>query len=67
MRNTNEDNLVTRCDKCGRLYDDYNQWTLCPHGPLEFPHDDYCWRCDTVKSVHGECVHQSRPSENQHA
>lgn len=50
--------MYTRCEKCERLYDDEGQWTICPHGPIEFPVDDYCPRCDTLKSVHGSCVHQ---------
>lgn len=46
------------CDNCRRLYDDENRWTICPHGPLGFPPDDYCPNCDTLKSIHGPCIHQ---------
>src|SRR4051812_15648923 len=46
------------CDKCHRGYDDASCWTICPHGPLGFANDDYCPKCDTLKPVHGPCVHQ---------
>lgn len=46
------------CETCNRNYDDVSSWTICPHGPLGYPLDDYCTRCDTVKSLHGACKHQ---------
>ena len=61
--------MVIRCSGCGRVYDDAAQWTICPHGPLGFRHDEYCPRCDTLKSVHGPCPHQRKdvPSEEAKA
>ena len=56
--------MVVRCDKCERLYDDAEQWTICPHGPLGYPHDSYCRKCDTIKEVHGLCQHQVEDAEN---
>jgi len=50
--------MEVRCDTCGRVYDDFDCWTICPHSPLGYPHDDLCPKCDTLKSVHGPCVHQ---------
>jgi hypothetical protein len=50
--------MTIKCNLCGRFYDDACRWTICPHGPLGFPHDDYCPRCDTLKTVHGLCRHQ---------
>lgn len=46
------------CNKCGRGYDDAEQWTICPHSPLGMPIDDLCPKCDTLRSVHGPCTHQ---------
>lgn len=56
--------MYVPCDKCGRRYDDAQQWTICPHGPLEFPIDDYCPKCDTLKSIHGMCQHQEEAEAN---
>jgi hypothetical protein len=50
--------MTVQCDKCGRFYDDAECWTLCPHGPLAFPLNDYCYKCDTLRSIHGRCRHQ---------
>lgn len=39
---------------CGRLYDDAEQWTICPHGPLWAPPDAYCREHDLVNcTMHG--------------
>lgn len=50
--------MIVECEKCHRFYDDAKCWTICPHGPLEFPNDHYCPNCDTVKLLHGPCRHQ---------
>ncbi len=26
--------MIVQCEKCGRLYDDTQRWTICPHRPL---------------------------------
>lgn len=52
--------MITLCPKCQRRYDDEQHWTICPHGPLEFALDDYCCKCDTLKSVFGPCIHQQK-------
>jgi hypothetical protein len=52
------------CQKCGRSYDDANQWTICPHSPLDSPINDLCPKCDTLRSVHGPCVHQQSGDQN---
>lgn len=33
---------------CGRVYDDAEQWTICPHNPLDVSADPeaFCWACD---------------------
>jgi hypothetical protein len=52
--------MVVTCDKCHRLYDDAEQWTICPHGPLWAAHDAYCREHDLVNCpMHDE--------ENTHA
>ena len=56
--------MYVRCERCGRGYNDEHQWTICPHSPLGFGVNDYCPRCDTLKTVHGPCRHQQ---EEQHA
>jgi DnaJ-class molecular chaperone len=50
--------MYVRCETCYREYDDEEQWTTCPHGPLGFGVSDYCLKCDTLKTVHGPCRHQ---------
>lgn len=50
--------MIIVCERCGRYYDDSVRWTICPHGPLGFSPEDYCPKCDTLKSVHGSCEHQ---------
>jgi len=57
--------MIVQCIRCGRNYDDENCWTLCPHGPLEYHLDDYCYKCDTLKSIHGPCKHQIEESQNE--
>jgi len=55
---TGEGPMRVQCSICGRYYDDARCWTICPHGPLEFPLGSYCPRCDTVVEIHGKCEHQ---------
>lgn len=58
--------MWVKCMKCNRSYDDSNQWTICPHSPLGQPIDDYCPKCDTLRSIHGPCKHQYiMPKEQQ--
>ena len=45
--------MIVTCDKCERQYDDACRWTICPHGPLGFAHDDYCPNCDVLRSQYG--------------
>jgi hypothetical protein len=40
--------LVVRCEDCGHLYDDAEQWTICPHGPLWAGPKAYCPLHDLV-------------------
>ena len=40
--------MWVQCSKCRRSYDDANQWTICPHGPLWAAPEDYCPDCDLV-------------------
>ena len=54
--------MIVTCSDCNRTYDDVDRWTLCPHGPLGFPLDDYCPKCDTVKTIFGQCPHQESGS-----
>lgn len=51
--------MIVRCNQCQRVYNDAEQWTLCPHTPLGYPVDGYCPQCDTLRSVHGPCRHQA--------
>src|SRR3954470_24150618 len=51
-------NMIQFCEHCHRHYDDADQWTICPHSPLGYAHDDLCPKCDTLRSVHGPCRHQ---------
>jgi hypothetical protein len=53
------------CETCHREYDDAKCWTICPHGPIEWPLTDYCPKCDTVKSLHGLCRHQLEERANK--
>ena len=46
------------CDRCMIGYDDAVRWTICPHSPLGSPVGDLCPKCDTLKTIHGPCVHQ---------
>lgn len=40
---------------CGRLYDDAEAWTICPHGPLWAALDAYCRQHDLVDCrLHGD-------------
>jgi hypothetical protein len=50
--------MRVQCMTCTRTYDDEHCWTICPHSPLGHPVDDLCPICDTLRSVHGPCVHQ---------
>jgi hypothetical protein len=50
--------MLQSCIECDQRYDDAKQWTICPHGPLEFGSQEYCPKCDTLISIHGQCVHQ---------
>ncbi len=34
--------MLVICEKCHRRYDNAEQWTLCPHGPLWAAADAYC-------------------------
>lgn len=27
--------MVVQCEKCGKVYDDTNRWTICPHRSLD--------------------------------
>jgi len=56
--------MIVACDKCGKVYDDEPNWTICPHGPHAFPLDAYCPKCDTVIPLHGKCPHQQTPCPN---
>ncbi len=47
------------CNTCHRSYDDAAQWTICPHSLLGMPVDDLCPQCDTSRSIHGACRHQT--------
>ena len=38
--------MNVKCEKCGVVYDDASRWTICPHGPLNAPHDSYCRKHD---------------------
>jgi hypothetical protein len=48
---------------CGRMYDDAQQWTICPHGPLWAAADGYCVTHDLVwGSLHergADCVQRA--------
>lgn len=37
------------CGACGRLYDDVDQWTICPHGPLWAASSAYDPDTDTIR------------------
>ena len=43
--------MVIRCEKCYSFYNDENQWTICPHGPLWAPLNAYCKKHDLVDCV----------------
>lgn len=57
--------MRTVCPICKFMYDDETCWTICPHGPIAFPLEDYCRKCDTLKSVQGMCLHQKREEEEK--
>lgn len=42
--------MIRRCEEpdCGRVYDDVQQWTICPHNPLDVGAgpEHFCFRCD---------------------
>ena len=38
--------MIITCTQCGANYEDVNRWTICPHGPLDAPHDAYCRKHD---------------------
>lgn len=38
-----------RCFDCGRIYEDIDQWTICPHGPLGFAPSAYDPDTDTIR------------------
>lgn len=48
--------MITQCPDCGKVYDDTNRWTICPHGPLHAPAKAYgskhdlapCPLCDST-------------------
>lgn len=49
--------MIVRCqalydgdkrETCGRLFDDAEQWTICPHGPLWADPRAYCRDHDLV-------------------
>lgn len=44
--------MITRCEKCGRVYDDASCWTICPHGPLWASPTAYCRIHDLVNCPH---------------
>lgn len=50
--------MITQCHLCHRYYDDEHSWTICPHGPLEWPIGSYCPICDTITFLHGPCRHK---------
>lgn len=37
--------MRVRCTGCGRTYDDYDRWTICPHNVLEAAVDAPRWNC----------------------
>jgi hypothetical protein len=55
--------MVTRCQKCGRMYDDAEQWTICPHAPLWASHNNYCPEHDLVNC---QMPYHYRPKEYWH-
>jgi hypothetical protein len=48
---------------CGRLFDDAQQWTICPHGPLWAGADRYCVEHDLVDCVFHEARRPPREEE----
>ena len=40
--------MLVRCDACRHRYDDAEQWTICPHGPLWAAPEAYCRVHDLV-------------------
>lgn len=40
--------MLVQCSTCRRAYDDAEQWTICPHGPLWAAPDAYCRVHDLV-------------------
>lgn len=56
--------MIVVCDHCQRLYDDAEQWTLCPHGPLWAGWEDYCREHDLVACPFD---HDTPPREGRHA
>lgn len=41
--------MLTRCTDCGRVYDDAELYTLCPHYPIGSGAGSYCKKCDLFK------------------
>lgn len=37
--------MIVACPECGVRYDDFDRWTICPHGPLGGP-NRYCRQHD---------------------
>lgn len=58
--------MLVQCSTCRHAYDDAEQWTLCPHGPLWAPSDAYCREHDLVNcpmahdspQAHVEALHR---------
>jgi len=48
--------MVLCSSGCRRYYDDEQQWTICPHGPLWGSPDAYCAQHDLVNCTfrHGQ-------------
>ena len=40
--------MIVRCDQCQSMYDDAEQWAICPHGPLWGAPGAYCKYHDLV-------------------
>ena len=58
--------MLVQCDNCKRTYDDASRWTICPHGPLGYPPDAYCPKCDIVKGgPHPPCEHLEPDNETK--
>jgi hypothetical protein len=57
--------MLVQCDDCNRVYDDANQWTICPHNPLDVGPgpDAFCWRCDLRHPC--ACGATARAKENK--